>query len=149
LIKAKYGNIDIPYLKETIKGFLVGLDCDKETIDEVSEVLNDIIDNIDNDNYLKKQSHHFSVLHKNKRYKKEQIKKEVPPALIIGGLEAACGALLWITPFRPIGSFMIGDAMRRILNEVQEVSKEREKEMALKRKEEEKNTSESKEAFAY
>jgi hypothetical protein len=45
---------------------------------------------------------------------------EVPSELIIGAVETFGGALLWLTPFRAVGTGMMVDGVRRMLNAVQE-----------------------------
>lgn len=51
--------------------------------------------------------------------------KDIPVSVLIGCVEIGCGSLLWITPFRTIGSFLICDGCRRMFNEVESVEKTR------------------------
>ncbi|NGX59269.1 MAG: hypothetical protein KR126chlam3_00417 [Chlamydiae bacterium] len=48
------------------------------------------------------------------------IKSEVPDGVIIGAVETLAGALLWLTPFRAVGTGMMVDGVRRMLNAVEE-----------------------------
>jgi len=45
---------------------------------------------------------------------------EVPSELVIGAVETLGGALLWLTPFRAVGTGMMVDGVRRMLNAVQD-----------------------------
>lgn len=49
---------------------------------------------------------------------------EVPSCLVFGGAELICGALLWLTPFKPLSVVLISDGMRRIGNAVEEKDRE-------------------------
>lgn len=49
--------------------------------------------------------------------------KDIPVSVLIGCVEIGCGSLLWITPFRTIGSFLICDGCCRMFNEVESVEK--------------------------
>lgn len=65
--------------------------------------------------YLSKQKKHS---HKKK---KENVQKEdISGGVIIGAVETLAGAILWITPFRVIGTGMMIDGVRRMLNSVEE-----------------------------
>lgn len=45
---------------------------------------------------------------------------EITNGLIIGAVETLAGALLWLTPFRSVGTGMMVDGVRRMLNAVEE-----------------------------
>lgn len=49
---------------------------------------------------------------------------EIPASVIFGTTEIICGALLWLTPFRPLSIPLIGDGLRRMGNAVEEKDKE-------------------------
>lgn len=51
--------------------------------------------------------------------------KDIPVSILLGCVEIGCGALLWITPFRPIGTFLVCDGCRRMFNEVESIEKAR------------------------
>lgn len=51
--------------------------------------------------------------------------KNIPVSILLGCVEIGCGALLWITPFRPIGTFLVCDGCRRMFNEVETIEKAR------------------------
>ncbi len=40
-------------------------------------------------------------------------------SLILGLIEIGCGALLWVTPFKQVGSGLMVDGVRRIFNELE------------------------------
>lgn len=48
------------------------------------------------------------------------LRGEVPSDVIIGAVETLAGALLWVTPFRSIGTGMMVDGVRRMLNGIQD-----------------------------
>lgn len=52
-------------------------------------------------------------------------KAEVPSGVVIGAVETLAGALLWVTPFRTVGTGMMIDGVRRMLNAVDEESYQR------------------------
>lgn len=110
----------------------------------LSEIQRDILEicrkNISNTDYLLKveiflnqvfhsenmNPHSQSIfLMSSKKYKNSFEDKDIPISILLGCVEIGCGALLWITPFRPIGTFLICDGCRRMFNEVEIVDKAR------------------------
>ncbi len=58
-----------------------------------------------------------------KKDDKIESNQEIPDGIVIGLVETMCGAILWVTPFRNIGTGMMVDGIRRILNSAEETSK--------------------------
>lgn len=46
---------------------------------------------------------------------------EISNGIVIGAVETLAGALLWLTPFRTVGTGMMVDGVRRMLNAVQDL----------------------------
>lgn len=65
-----------------------------------------------------------SVILTKSSLKKPTSEIEVPNCLVFGGAELICGALLWLTPFKPLSVVLISDGMRRIGNAVEEKDRE-------------------------
>ena len=47
------------------------------------------------------------------------LEDELPGSIIIGIIELGCGALLWLTPFKSVGSGLLVAGARRIFNELE------------------------------
>ncbi len=45
--------------------------------------------------------------------------EDIPAGLVFGLIEIGCGALLWLTPFKHVGSGLMVDGTRRIFNQLE------------------------------
>lgn len=78
-----------------------------------------------NEVFSSKEETLYAYCISNKRQGKIFENKDIAVSVLIGCVEIGCGSLLWITPFRTIGSFLICDGCRRMFNEVESVEKAR------------------------
>ena len=65
---------------------------------------------------------------KHKKNNQNDLACEIPGGVVIGAVETACGALLWLTPLRHVGTGLMVDGVRRMLDAADE---ENEKQAAI------------------
>jgi len=130
LVRSNYGNINFSEIKQVLSRILLNLNCKPNVLKEAENILNKIIDNLE-EKELKKSFSTSDYSFENVKYKLEKIKKKeekkeenVPNGIIIGGAETACGVLLLITPWWRVGTGLVVDGVRRMLNSTEEIAKQ-------------------------
>lgn len=134
LVEIKYGcEISLEEVKEIACSIFLENGALHEESEKLSELLNLIFIREDYHSVLSQKDSNTLPLQNLKKEKNKsnspKSDKEIPGTVIIGAVEVLAGALIWIVPpFRIIGSGMIMDGTRRLLDEAQEKDKNRKKE---------------------
>lgn len=85
---------------------------------------------------------------KSKKKAEEKNDEKISGGIIIGWIETVCGVLLLVRLWKKVGSGLIVDGVRRMLNTTEEIAKQNEQKELEKAKENNEN-SEVQEQFAH
>lgn len=118
-IQSQYpSDISLYELKSKIIEMIKNHATDKNSFEKLEPVLCATIDRLIPNEKI------FSMILIKSPLKQPTSEIEVPGCLIFGGTEIICGALLWLTPFKPLSLVLITDGFRRIGNAVDEKDRE-------------------------
>ena len=135
-VKMEGVDININNINKIVFNLLNNIEDEPQIKEEISVFLYNIFNDLDGKENKSFRSNAFFKKKNNKQKNSiNENKENAPVGVIIGGIEVAAGILLLVTPWKAVGTGLVVDGVRRMLNKVEDIAEKRDEEIEKKHEE--------------